>query len=57
MRYVLLLSILVAGCGTSRPYSQFYKAHDPCIRCGEQFQQIPNFENEALIRAARGEVW
>jgi uncharacterized protein (DUF983 family) len=51
MRYVLVLALLVTGCGTSRPYSQFYRANDPCIRCGEQF------ENEALVRAARGEVW
>lgn len=34
-----------------------YKHYDPCIRCGEKWTQLPNWENEAIIRRARGEQW
>lgn len=34
-----------------------YKSYDPCIRCGEKFQQLPNWQNEAIIRSQRGEQW
>lgn len=33
------------------------KPYDPQLCRGEQFQQLPNFENEALIRRERGEIW
>jgi hypothetical protein len=56
MRYVLVLAILVTGCASGARCPGL-KTHDPQLCLGEQFQQIPNFENEALIRAARGEVW
>lgn len=58
MRFVILAILLaLTGCGTYRPYANQYRSYDPCIKCGERFQQIPNFENEALIRRARGEMW
>jgi hypothetical protein len=41
---------LVSTCPGLRPY-------DPQLCRGESFQQIPNFENEALIRRQRGEYW
>jgi len=28
-------------------------SYDPCIRCGEQWQQLPNWEHEAIIRHQR----
>lgn len=61
MRYFLAtIVILLTGCSTApnlvttcpglRPY-------DPQMCRGEFFQQLPNFENEALIRRERGEIW
>jgi hypothetical protein len=58
MRFFILAIVLaLTGCGSIRPYANQYRSYDPCIKCGERFYQIPNFENEALIRARRGEVW
>jgi len=47
----------LAGCAETRPYASQYRVGDPCIKCGETFQQIPNFEYEAIVRKNRGEVW
>jgi hypothetical protein len=57
---VLALVLALSGCANSglfRPYANQYRSYDPCIKCGERFQQIPNFENEAIIRRNRGEIW
>jgi hypothetical protein len=65
MRYILatiLISLLtgcaavnhtldiVSTCPGLRPY-------DPQLCRGENFQQLPNFVNEAIVRRKRGEVW
>ena len=62
MRFIVLAVVLaVTGCASDvplfRPYANQYRPYDPCIKCGERWQQIPNFENEAQIRWARGERW
>lgn len=54
---VLLLALALGGCGSFHPYSAHYRSYDPCTKCGETFQQIPNWVNEAQIRHARGERW
>lgn len=63
MRLALLALILaVQGCASvdtlqvKKAYFG-YKSYDPCIRCGEKFQQLPNWQNEAIIRRQRGEEW
>lgn len=58
----ILLLLLVQGCAsldtmTVKKHYLGYKHYDPCIRCGERFQQLPNFEHEAIIRRNRGEQW
>jgi len=45
------------GCAEYRPYASQYRAGDPCIKCGEKFQQLPNWEYEAIVRKNRGEEW
>ena len=61
MKYILMfgLAVVLSGCGTTqiKTYHQGYRSYDPCIKCGEKFQRIPNFENEASIRWNRGERW
>ena len=58
---VILTALALTGCASDapifRPHASHYRSYDPCIKCGERFQQIPNFENEAQIRWARGERW
>jgi hypothetical protein len=54
---ILLLTFTLVGCAPYRPYSQFYRPGDPCIRRGERFEQLPNFQYEAIARKERGEVW
>jgi hypothetical protein len=59
----LLAIVAVTGCAgitdsyTYKKQALGYKHYDPCIRCGEQWTQFPNWENEAVIRRARGETW
>jgi hypothetical protein len=33
------------------------RSYDPQFCRGQGFQQLPNFEHEALIRRQRGEYW
>ena len=61
MRYILVIAILtLSGCAVINdmaPICPGTRYYDPQICRGEYFQQLPNFENEALIRRSRGEVW
>lgn len=63
MRLLLvILALAVSGCSTLDPMTAKktvwgYRSYDPCIRCGERWQQLPNWEHEAVIRASRGEQW
>ena len=49
--------LMIGGCAEYRPYANQYRPGDPCIKCGERFEQIPNFEYSAVKRKERGEVW
>lgn len=61
MRYIFaILVILLTGCSTVRQITSTcpgLRPHDPQMCRGEYFQQLPNFENEALVRRSRGEIW
>jgi hypothetical protein len=63
MKYLhLVILSLISGCSSLEPmqvkkHYLGYRHYDPCIRCGEKFQQLPNFEHEAIIRRQRGEQW
>lgn len=61
MRYIFAtVFILLTGCSTITEIATTcpgLRPYDPQLCRGETFQQIPNFENEALIRRSRGEVW
>ena len=61
MRYILATVLLsLTGCAfvnetlTRCPGTRSY---DPQFCRGESFQQLPNFEHEAIIRRERGEYW
>jgi hypothetical protein len=59
----ILVVAMLSGCATQAQLYQIkkasmgYKPYDPCIRCGETWQQLPNQKYEAQIRRARGEQW
>ena len=59
MRALVILAVLaLTGCSSVDTMSikKYYygdKQYDPCRRCGERFTQLPNWENEAIIRNAR----
>lgn len=61
MRYVFVsIAFMLSGCETLNQVANTcpgFRAYDPQMCRGEYFQQLPNFENEALIRRQRGEVW
>lgn len=40
-----------------KKFSYGYRPHDPCIRCGEKWQQLPNWDNEAIVRRSQGQEW
>jgi uncharacterized protein YcfL len=42
---------------TAKKFYYGYRPQDPCIRCGEKWQQLPNWDNEAIVRRSRGEQW
>lgn len=62
MRYFALIILLLttSGCAFVKqtmmtcPGTRHY---DPQLCRGESFQQLPNFEHEAIIRRQRGEMW
>jgi hypothetical protein len=59
MRSLLILAVIaLTGCTSIdtlsvKKYYLGYRQYDPCIRCGEKFTQLPNWEHEAIIRTAR----
>ena len=62
MRSILIITVvLLTGCssvdwlGNSKRAG--YKDYDPCIKCGEKWEQIPNERFEAQKRYAKGERW
>lgn len=57
MKYLIVLALLLSGCSSYRPLCPGTRYYDPQICRGEKWQQLPNFENEALIRHQRGERW
>lgn len=62
MRWLLPLCLVLTGCSSLDPMAvkkhyYGYKSYDPCIRCGETWQQLPNWQHEAIIRRNRGEQW
>lgn len=59
MRWIsLLVAVLLTACSNlPRPLCPGTRAYDPQFCYGETFQQIPNFEYEAIVRRQRGEVW
>ena len=64
MRYIFaIVALLLTGCSamdhalTAARTCPGLRPHDPQMCRGEFFQQLPNFENEALIRRQRGEIW
>ena len=47
-------SIILAA----KKFSYGYRPYDPCIRCGEKWQQLPNWDNEAIKRRYQlGQEW
>jgi hypothetical protein len=60
-----LVFVGLTGCATNqsttvmtvKKYHYGYKPYDPCLKCGEQWHQLPNWEHEAIIRRNRGEQW
>ena len=56
MRYLIIAAVvLLTGCTSVDYYSlkkasMGYKPYDPCIRCGETWSHLPNFEHEAQRR-------
>ena len=60
MRLLTLVFVLIlAGCSSVRfePLCPGTRYYDPQICRGEKWHQLPNFENEAIIRHQRGERW
>jgi hypothetical protein len=57
MKYLIVLALFLTGCSSYRPLCPGTRYYDPQICRGEKWQQLPNFENEALIRHQRGERW
>lgn len=62
MRLIFLLFVvsLLTGCAFVKQTAMNcpgLRSYDPQLCRGESFQQIPNFEHEALIRRANGEYW
>lgn len=61
MRYIFaIVAFSLTGCAFVKETAMTcpgLKPYDPQFCRGESFQQIPNFEHEALIRRANGEYW
>lgn len=61
MRYIfVIVTLLLTGCAFVKETAMTcpgLRSYDPQFCRGESFQQIPNFEHEALIRRANGEYW
>lgn len=54
---VVILALALVGCASSHQQirrAQFgCKPYDPCVQLGERWQQLPNWEHEAIIRKSR----
>jgi hypothetical protein len=61
MRYIFaIITLSLTACSTIEQIATTcpgLRPYDPQMCRGEYFQQLPNFENEALIRRQRGEIW
>lgn len=57
--FALLTSITLVGCGTTEFLFKDprYTIYDVCHKDPSACKVLPNWENEALIRYARGERW
>jgi len=58
--FFVIITSLLTGCAFVKQTAMNcpgLKSYDPQMCRGEFFQQIPNFEHEALIRRANGEYW
>jgi len=57
--FALLVSITLSGCGTTEFFVKDpkYRVSDVCHKDPSACKTLPNWENEALIRYARGERW
>lgn len=58
--FLAIVAFLLTGCAFVKETSSIcpgLRSYDPQFCRGESFQQIPNFEHEALIRRANGEYW
>jgi hypothetical protein len=56
--FLAVVLTLLAGCSSiPRPLCPGTRSYDPQVCRGEKFQRIPNFENEAIVRRQRGEMW
>ena len=53
-----VLAVTLSGCASTQFKTQHYgyRPGDPCIKRGEKFQRIPNFENEATIACFRAQA-
>lgn len=68
---IFIAVVMLSGCATNSASNtnettmlavkKFYygnKQYDPCIRCGEKWQQLPNWDNEAIKRRYQlGQDW
>lgn len=56
-----LVIVSVSGCASTEwltvDQNSKWTAYDPCISCGEKWDQIPNSPFEAQKRRANGERW
>lgn len=58
MKLALIAVVLVlSGCASYTTLCPGTRHYDPQICKGDKWQQLPNFENEAIIRHKRGERW
>ena len=56
----IITVILLTGCANLIQWDQTkigYRPEDPCIRCGEKWDQIPPQEFDAQIKRANGVQW
>jgi hypothetical protein len=60
MKSILAIILLtLTGCSTypSFRYNDGYRPEDPCIRCGEKWDQLPNPEFDAQRKRDAGVRW
>ena len=61
MRNFLVITLLfLTGCANTEAWNKTklgYRPEDPCIRCGEKWDQIPPQEFDAQVKRANGVQW